>query len=410
MTHAGPDPAYGVLVTDNPAAPSGAPADDRPTPATRPSDDTELPGIEAAAVPPGIRVAADWAWRLLLIGAAVYLLSMAVRSVSEIIVPIAIAILLAALLHPVTAWLHRRMPAGGAAGLTVLGTIVLVSALFTLVGSQFSSGFSDLTSQVAAGLERIRDWVRTTFKITDAQFNEYFDTLRDKVSSSGNLGDTATSVGLTATHFVAGLFIALFSLFFFLYEGQRIWSWIVRLFPSATRPRVNSSGFIAWHQLSAFVRATMIVAFVDAVGISVGAAILKVPFAFAIAILVFLLAFIPIVGALLSGAVAVLLALVAHGPGVALIMLAVVIGVQQLESHVLQPFLLGKAVSVHPLAVILAIATGSIVAGIVGALVAVPFAAVLNAVGKHLFSDESRADLDRELTASADDGGAPAQA
>ncbi|WP_345506467.1 AI-2E family transporter [Terrabacter aeriphilus] len=397
-------------MTDNPAAPSGAPADDRPTPATRPSDDTELPGIEAAAVPPGIRVAADWAWRLLLIGAAVYLLSMAVRSVSEIIVPIAIAILLAALLHPVTAWLHRRMPAGGAAGLTVLGTIVLVSALFTLVGSQFSSGFSDLTSQVAAGLERIRDWVRTTFKITDAQFNEYFDTLRDKVSSSGNLGDTATSVGLTATHFVAGLFIALFSLFFFLYEGQRIWSWIVRLFPSATRPRVNSSGFIAWHQLSAFVRATMIVAFVDAVGISVGAAILKVPFAFAIAILVFLLAFIPIVGALLSGAVAVLLALVAHGPGVALIMLAVVIGVQQLESHVLQPFLLGKAVSVHPLAVILAIATGSIVAGIVGALVAVPFAAVLNAVGKHLFSDESRADLDRELTASADDGGAPAQA
>ncbi len=178
----------------------------------------------------------------------------------------------------------------------------------------------------------------------------------------------------------------------------------MRLFPRATRPRVNSSGVIAWHQLSAFVRATMIVAFVDAVGISVGAAILKVPFAFAIGILVFILAFIPIVGALLSGAVAVLLALVAHGPGVALIMLAVVIGVQQLESHVLQPFLLGKAVSVHPLAVILAIATGSIIAGIVGALVAVPFAAVLNAVGKHLFSDESQDELDREMKASADEG------
>ena len=134
------------------------------------------------------------------------------------------------------------------------------------------------------------------------------------------------------------------------------------------------------------------------------------PFAFAIGILVFLLAFIPIVGALLSGAVAVLLALVAHGPGVALIMLAVVIGVQQLESHVLQPFLLGKAVSVHPLAVILAIATGSIIAGIVGALVAVPFAAVINAVGKHLFGDESSDELDRELAASADDGSAPANA
>jgi predicted PurR-regulated permease PerM len=414
--------AYGVVVTDNHATPSGAPRDATlPVPthdgadAHRREDRTptttgELSGVEAAAVPPSIRVASEWAWRLLLIGAAIYLLSLTVRSVSEIIVPVAIAILLTALLRPIANWLHRSMKPGAAAGLTLLGTILLIGALFTLVGTQFSSGFSDLTSQVATGLERIRDWVRTTFKITDAQFDQYFNTVRDKVSESGNLGDTATSVGLTATHFLAGLFIALFSLFFFLYEGPRIWGWVVRLFPRATRPRVDSSGLIAWQQLSAFVRATMIVAFVDAVGISVGAAILKVPFAFAIGVLVFILAFIPIVGALLSGAVAVLLALVAHGPGVALIMLAVVIGVQQLESHVLQPFLLGKAVSVHPLAVILAIATGSIIAGIVGALVAVPFAAVLNAVGKHLFSDESERELDRELEASADDGGAPANA
>lgn len=404
---------YALVVTDKPATASTVQtphpqAPDQIDP--KRSDAQQLPGIEAAAVPPGVRVASDWAWRLLLIGAAVYVLSLAVRAVSEIIVPVAVAILLTALLRPVATWLHQWMKPGIAAGLTLLGTILLVSTLFTLVGRQFSSGFSDLTSQVATGLERIRDWVRTTFNITDAQFNEYFNTIRDRVSESGNLGDTATSVGLTATHFLAGLFIALFSLFFFLYEGPRIWGWIMRLFPRATRPRINSSGLIAWHQLSAFVRATMIVAFVDAVGISVGAAILKVPFAFAIGILVFLLAFIPILGALLSGAVAVLLALVAHGPGVALIMLAVVIGVQQLESHVLQPFLLGKAVSVHPLAVILAIATGSIIAGIVGALVAVPFAAVLNAVGKHLFSDESPVELDRELEVSADEGGAPANA
>jgi predicted PurR-regulated permease PerM len=405
-------------VTDNLADSRGMPRD-ATKPLPRDLDDlddlhdpgtTELPGVEAAAVPPGIRVASDWAWRLLLIGAAIYVLSLAVRSVSEIVVPVAIAILLTALLRPIATSLHRVMKPGAAAGLTLLGTILIIGTLFTLVGTQFSSGFSDLTGQVATGLERIRDWLRSSFHITDAQFDQYFNTIRDKVSQSGNLSDTATSVGLTATHFVAGLFIALFSLFFFLYEGPRIWGWIVRLFPRATRSRVDSSGVIAWQQLSAFVRATMIVAFVDAVGISVGAAILKVPFAFAIGVLVFILAFIPIVGALLSGAVAVLLALVAHGPGVALIMLAVVIGVQQLESHVLQPFLLGKAVSVHPLAVILAIATGSIIAGIVGALVAVPFAAVLNAVGKHLFSDESRDELDRELKASADEGSAPAHA
>ncbi|MGW5241900.1 AI-2E family transporter [Monashia sp. NPDC004114] len=355
----------------------------------------------ASTVPPGVRAASEWSWRLLIIAAAVFALTLALREVSEVIVPLAIAVLITALLRPLFLRLRSVMPAVAAAGITVVGTIIVVSGLLTLVGTQFTTGFADLTSQVATGLERIRDWVRLTFKITDTQFNEYFDTIREQVSQSGNLGQTATSIGLTATHFVAGLFIALFALFFFLYEGPRIWKWIVGLFPRGARERVNSSGLIAWEQLSAFVRATMIVALVDAIGISVGAAILDVPFAFAIGILVFFLAFIPIVGALLSGAVAVLLALVAHGPGVALIMLAVVIGVQQLESHVLQPFLLGKAVSVHPLAVIVAIACGSIIAGIVGALVAVPFAAVSNAVGKHLLGRAP----DSDAATDADDGG-----
>ena len=375
-----------------------------------PPPDLERPATGVGVVPAGVKAASEWSWRLLLIAAALFGLALLVRSVSQVIVPIAIALLLTALLRPIALRLRSVMPAGAAAGLTVVATIVDITALLTLVGSQFTSGFSDLTTKLADGLSQIRDWVRTTFNITDAQFNDYFDTIRDQVSSSGNLGDTATAFGLTATHFVAGVFIALFALFFFLYDGPRLWAWVVRLFPRTARDRVDSSAVIAWDQLSAFVRATMIVAFVDAVGIGVGAAILKVPFAFAIGILVFLLAFIPIVGALLSGFVAVVLALVAHGPGVALIMLAVVIGVQQLESHVLQPFLLGKAVSVHPLAVILAIAIGSITAGIVGALVAVPFAAVINAVGKHLLIGETREELDDELEQRAHQGGSPASA
>ncbi|WP_254666554.1 AI-2E family transporter [Humibacillus sp. DSM 29435] len=381
-------------------------------PAVRPSAAGSVPRHTggSSAVPPTVRAASEWSWRLLLIAAGIFVLTLAIREVSEIVVPILIALLLTALLGPLTARLRRRLPAGPAAGITLVALLLVVSGALTLVGSQFSSGFSDLTSQVASGLEQIRDWVRTTFKITDSQFNGYFDELRNQVSKSGNLGDTASSIGLTATHFVAGLFIALFALFFFLYQGPRIFAWVVRLFPRVARDRVHSSGVIAWGQLSAFVRATLIVAAVDAIGIGVGAAILRVPFALPIGILVFLLAFIPIVGALLSGMVAVLLALVAHGPGVALIMLAVVIGVQQVESHVLQPFLLGKAVSVHPLAVILAIAAGSILAGIVGALVAVPFAAVLNAVGKHLLSDDSPTDITTELDEGGDSQGSPATA
>ena len=363
----------------------------------------------ASAVPPAVRAASEWAVRLLVIGVALYVASMLLREFSQIVVPLLVALLLAAMLVPISRRLARAMPVGLAAGTTVAGVILIVSALFTLIGQQFSRGLSELTGEVATGLEQIRDWLRTTFNITDSEFDRYFENLREGVSNSGNLGQTAADVGLTATHFIAGLFIALFALFFFLYDGPRIWAWIVRLFPRVSRPQVDSSGRIAWDQLSAFVRATIIVALVDAVGIALGATVLKVPFAFAIGVLVFLFAFIPIVGALLSGAVAVILALVSHGFGVALIMLAVVIAVQQLESHVLQPVLLGHAVSIHPLAVILAIAAGSTVAGIVGALAAVPFAAVLNAVGKHLLLKESEAELEVELEESAEEGSAPAK-
>ena len=363
----------------------------------------------ASAVPPAVRAASEWAVRLLVIGVALYVASMLLREFSQIVVPLLVALLLAAMLVPISRRLARAMPVGLAAGTTVAGVILIVSALFTLIGQQFTSGLSELTAEVATGLEQIRDWLRTTFSITDSEFDRYFENLREGVSNSGNLGQTAADVGLTATHFIAGMFIALFALFFFLYDGPRIWAWIVRLFPRVSRPRVDSSGRIAWDQLSAFVRATIIVALVDAVGIALGATVLKVPFAFAIGVLVFLFAFIPIVGALLSGAVAVILALVSHGFGVALIMLAVVIAVQQLESHVLQPVLLGHAVSIHPLAVILAIAAGSTVAGIVGALAAVPFAAVLNAVGKHLLLKESEAELEEELEESAEEGSAPAK-
>ncbi len=183
---------------------------------------------------------------------------------------------------------------------------------------------------------------------------------------------------------LAGFFIVLFSTYFFLADGDRIWSWVVRLAPRVARERVDSSGRVAWISLTQFVRATVIVAATDALGIMIGAAILQVPFVLAIGVLVFLGAFVPMIGAAIAGSVAVLVALVDQGPVTALIMLAVVVGVQQFEGHVLQPFLLGRFVSVHPLGVILAIGAGVLVAGVAGALVAVPLAAAVNAVVQHL--------------------------
>lgn len=371
------------------------------TPATPATPPTDIAPHDSApnsnGVPHAVRAASEWAWRGLLIAAGLALIGFVLTQVSVVVVPIVVAILLAAMLRPLMALLDRHMPRGLAVGLTLLAFLVVIAAALTLVGSQFSSGFSDLTSQVADGMTQVRDWVRTTFKISDTQFDEYFEKLSDQVGQSGNLGSTAATFGITAGHFVAGMFIALFTLIFFLLDGRGIWNWVVRLFPRSARAKIDSSGDIAWTQLSAFVRATAMVAAVDALGIGIGAAVLKVPFALAVGVLVFIGAFIPIVGAVLTGAVAVLLALVAHGPGVALIMLAVVIGVQQLESHVLQPLIMGHSVAVHPLAVILGIAAGSTLFGIVGALTAVPIMAVVNTVGKHLLSGESTAELEADI-------------
>ncbi|WP_350281414.1 AI-2E family transporter [Kribbella sp. HUAS MG21] len=340
-------------------------------------------------VTPAMEIASAWAWRFLVVVAAVLVIGYGMRYLSEVVVPVTVGVLLTALLIPVTNGLQKlRLPRGPAAGITVVATIVVVAGLLTLVGTQIAGQFEDLSNQVGEGVQRLREMARINFGLTDDDITELFRQVREQITTGGALGQQAAAVGTTATHVVAGLFISLFCLFFFLYQGEQIWSWLVRLFPRRAREKADSSGRKAWVSLTAFVRATVIVAAVDAIGISLGAAILGLPLVSAIGILVFVGAFVPVVGALVSGSVAVLVALVAKGPIVAIIMLAVVIGVQQLEAHVLQPFLLGRAVSVHPLAIILAIATGVVIAGIVGALVAVPTAAVLNTIVNHLAGND----------------------
>ncbi|MBD3783278.1 MAG: AI-2E family transporter [Micrococcales bacterium] len=374
---------------------SGGPSDlpaHLPAPTVEPLGPGDIRARAEWAVPLGVRTASEWAWRGIIIGLAVGAVLWLSSVLSEVVIPIVVALLVSALLHPVHDRLARLLPRGLAAFVTVIGTMAVVFGLISFIGSQLTSQLGDITTKVADGVEQIRQWVQGTFGITDTQLQGYITKARDALSS-GNLTDTAAAAGLTAGHVLAGFFVALFTLFFFLYDGAGIWGWLVRLFPRAARERVHSSGIIAWGQLAAFTRATVFVAAADAVGIGVGAAILHVPFASGIGLLVFFGAFIPIVGATVSGAVAVLLALVALGPIQALIMLGIIIGVQQIEAHLLQPLLIGRAMRLHPLAVILAIAAGIVVAGIIGGLIAVPTVAVLNAVGHHLLdSDDPPAD------------------
>jgi predicted PurR-regulated permease PerM len=351
-------------------------------------------------VPYGVDLAAAWSWRLLVLVGAGYVLAKGIAMFAVVVLPLVIALLLAALVVPMVDLLVRlRLRRGLAALLVVIGSIAVVALLLTFAGQQIAQGASDLASQVVKGLEQIKDWLKNgPLHASDGQINAYIKSAQDAVTSSNKeIVTRLTEVGTALGHIVAGFFIILFGTYFFLADGNRIWSWVVRIFPRASRERADSSGRIAWTSLTAFVRATVLVAFTDAVGIMIGAAILKVPFVIAIGVLVFIGAFIPMIGAFLSGTVAVLVALVDQGPIVALIMLGVVIGVQQLEAHVLQPFLLGRLVSVHPLGVIVAIAAGVLVAGIAGALVAVPFVAAANAVVLHL-ADTAR--IEREAAES----------
>jgi predicted PurR-regulated permease PerM len=361
-----------------------------------------------AQVPWALDLAAAWAWRLIVIGVATYALFRGVVFFSELTIPVIVAILITALASPLVGWMEGvgiRRKAG--AGIVVLGGLLLVAAMLALAGQQVASGANDLANQVSSGLGDVRDWLKTgPLHLSDNQISDYIQKAQNKLADqakSGKVLSQVTHVGSALGHVVAGLFLVLFSSYFFLADGERIWAWVVRLAPRAARSRVDSSGRVAWISLTQFVRATVIVAITDAAGVMIAASILRVQFVFAIGVLVFLGAFIPIVGAFVAGTVAVLVAFVDHGIVIALIMLACVVAVQQLESHVLQPFLMGRFVSIHPLGIIIAIAAGILVAGIAGALVAVPFAAAANAVVQHL-ATETRVGEDPEEALEHDYG------
>lgn len=379
-----------------------------PTFSTGPSN------FRRAEVPFGLDLAAGWAWRLLLIAAAGYLMLWLIGYFAVVTVPIAVALLISALAAPFVNFLTKvGVPRGISALLVVITGFVIVGALLTFAGNQVASGAQDLADSAVEGLQEIRNWLKTgPLHASDSQIDHWIKQAQDMIqdrSQGGEVVTQVTEVGAALGHVVAGFFIALFSTYFFLADGGRIWSWLVRIAPRAARSRVDSSGRVAWISLVQFVRATVLVALVDAAGIAIGAAVLDVPFVLAIGVLVFLGAFVPMIGATIAGSVAILVALVDQGPWTAVLMLAVVIGVQQLEGHILQPFLLGRWVSVHPLGVILAIACGVLVAGVAGALVAVPVAAAANAVVLHLAELAEMPEEEQEPPAPAEGTGGSAE-
>lgn len=332
-------------------------------------------------------VAAAWSWRVLLVAAALAGLVAALRTISVVVVPLAVALLLAVLLWPAVRFLtnRARLSRGLSSVITVVALIVFVVGLLTLTGTQIASGMTDMRNSAEQGLQQITDWLRDgPLHLSGDQLQEYLNRFQASIrENSSGLTSGVMAVGTSAGHFLIGMLVSLIATFFFLAEGDKIWRFAVRMLPKPAQERTYQASRRGWVSLGSYARTQVLVAAVDAVGIGLGALILGLPFVVPLTLLVFLSSFIPIVGAIVSGAVAVLVALVVKGPVVALIMLGVVLLVQQIESHVLQPFLMGKAVALHPLAVIAAVAIGSFLLGIVGALFAVPFLAVVNTVVRY---------------------------
>ena len=360
----------------------------------------EASAASADLVPRSLQVTAAWAWRLLLIAFAIFVLGIGMGLGKVLWVPVALALLLTVLLSPVVELLQGRLRLGrgAASGLTVLGLVAVVAGLMTIAGREIVQGFGELWAQAGAGLdELLASLASGPLGLDSAQLEGYVEQAREQVSANSEaLVSGAVHTATTVGHVLAGTVVTLFCLLFFLKDGALIWAWVLRLLPSHARLSAYEASRRGVVTLAAFTRTQILVAAIDAIGIGLGALILGIPLAVPLAVLVFLASFIPFVGAIATGVIAVLVALVDQGPVTALIMLLIVLFVQQLESHVLQPLLLGHAVSLHPVAVLLSVAAGSVIGGIVGALLAVPFVATLNTVLLYLHGKDKFPELGRD--------------
>ncbi|WP_084105977.1 AI-2E family transporter [Demequina sp. NBRC 110056] len=358
---------------------------------------TEQPSV-IDRVPVTLRVTAAWSWRIVIVGVVLVAAAWGFTNLSALFVPLIIALIIAAPLERLVARMAQiGIPRALGSILAILALISIVLGLGTLASTSFVNDFDQLKDSAIEGFETFVAWlVDGPLGISQEQIDEVVSNIQGFVQDNVlGVASGALSVGSAIGAMFAGIIIALVALFFFMRDGRQIWTWTVGLLPDSSVERADHAGMHAWVTLRRYTQTTVFVAFVDAVGIGLGAWILGVPLALPIAIIVFLFSFIPLIGATLSGAVASLVALVDGGWTTALLMLGVVLLVQQIEGNVLYPWLFGKAASIHPLAVLLTISAGTLTMGLIGAIIAVPIVATLYAFKRGLRLGDAIEEVDR---------------
>lgn len=363
-------------------------------------------------VPWSLRVSAAIAWRSLVVAAAVALVIYGMTFIYGIIVPIAVALLLAVFLNPMVSWLHRKahFPRALAALSGLLATLVVVGAALSTAGAQILSQVPSLLTRANDGASTLLTWLRSNpLGIDTSGIDSHLQNLQSEIvawvqSHAQSLIFGAVNATSSAISLATGSVIALFCLFFFLKDGREIWVWFVRLLPKAAREPVHEAAIRGWASMGGYVVGQMQVAFIDAISIGIGAYFLGVPLVIPIVVLVFFGSFIPIIGSLVSGIIAVLVAVVDQGFTVGLMMLVIILLVQQVEGNLLQPLLMSNAVSLHPLVVLLGVTTGSMIAGITGAIFSIPIAAFVNSTVLYLHGHDPEPSLATKVDRP---GGAP---
>lgn len=351
------------------------------------------PAPDAAFVPRAMRIAGAWAWRIVAIVLAIIPIGWVIAQASIVVVPLLVATLLAALLRPLyerlLAW---KFPKALALISSLLVLLLAVSALLALVITQLAGGLDLDMNRLTTQYETALEWLRNSpLHVTEQQITELVGEVTSWLQQNvSQILSQALSAGSTFISFLTGSLVTFFALIFYLLDGRRIWLFIVSLFPRPARAAIDGAAQRSWVSVGSYVRVQVVVAFIDALGITIGALVLHVPFAIPLGIIVFLAAFVPFIGAIVSGGLAVLVALLYNDPLNALIMLIVVVAVMQIEAHVLQPLIMGNAVKVHPLAVLVSVSAGSLFAGIAGAVFAVPIVAGLNVAINYIASEQWR--------------------
>jgi predicted PurR-regulated permease PerM len=377
-------PAKARSARDEPEAPRDHPAEEAPQQDAATVSPRALSAAflgDAVDVPRWVRIAAAWAWRLLLLAVVLYILARLAALLYVVVVPCAAALLLTALLHPLYARLRRRgLPPLAATWCTLLLAMVLLAGVAVVATTRVQEQYPELLTQLRHTAAQLQNWLSSSpFHVKADNIRKASGGIVKYLSQHQSIVEgTVVTGGRIVAETLGGVVLAFFVTFFLIKDGRKIWLWLIHLMRPANRERIDRAGQLAWITVEYYMRGTVAVAAIQMVAMGVTLTVLNAPLAVPIALLLFLAAFVPLVGVLVAGTLAVLVTLAAKGLVSAIIAACILIVMNQLEGHLLHPQIVGKMVRLHPLAVILVLAVGAVVAGIAGAVVAVPLTAVIS--------------------------------